>query len=180
MLLVSATNCREDHSTPATPPSKRESEQSTAELIFPDSLRVADESVNIFVRTALSQCASGNYEAFRALWSAKQDPISRAEFGEGWQAVHRIEVRGLQKVLLAADQGPAASEPVYVLLVEVALDPAQKAGKREPLREIVMMLVHEHEQWRLAGAPKAMREWIKQQNAAPASNSAVSPSPTNP
>ena len=179
MLLTSASGCREEENAPATPPSKPATESAT-ELIFPDSLRVADESVSIFVRTALGQCANGNYEAFRGLWSARQDPISRAEFEEGWQAVHRIEVRGLQKVLLAGDQDAAASEPVYVLLVEVALDPAAKAGKRAPLREIVMMLVREHDQWRLANAPKTMRDWIKQQNAAPANNSTGAPSATVP
>ncbi len=179
-MTLTGANCREQEKAPATPPTKPATDQATTELIFPETLRVADESVNIFVRTALSQCASGNYEAFRALWSAKQDPISRAEFDEGWQAVHRIEVRGLQKVLLASDQDAAASEPVFVLLVEVALDPAQRAGKRAPLREIVMMLVREYDQWRLASAPKAMREWIKQQDAAPANNPAVTPSTTTP
>jgi hypothetical protein len=86
----------------------------------------------------------------------------------------------LQKVLLAADDDAAASETVYVLFVEVALDPAQKAGKRAPLREIVMMLVLEYDQWRLASAPKAMRDWIKQQIAAPSNNPTASPPTTNP
>lgn len=148
-------------------------------MIFPDSLRASDEAVNIFVRAALTQCAGGNYESFRALWSARQEPISRAEFEEGWQAVQRIEVRGLQKVLLADDQEKAAAEPVYVLLVEVALDPAARAGKREPLREIVLMLVREHDQWRLGNAPKDMREWIKKKSAVPASDG-TSPSTITP
>jgi hypothetical protein len=180
VLLTSTPHCREDENAPATPPSNPRIEQATTELIFPESLRVADESVNMFVRTALTQCAKGNYQSFRALWSAKQDPISRAEYEEGWQAVHRIEVKGLQKALLASDEGSAASEPVYVLLVEVALDPAQKAGKREPLREIVMMLLQEHDQWRLATAPKAMRDWIKQQKDPRPNNATLSPTLPNP
>lgn len=132
----------------------------------------------MFVRTALTQSAGGNYEAFRALWSAKQEPISRAEFEEGWHAVHRIEVRGLQQAQLEKDNDGGTPEIVYVLLVEVALDPAQRAGQREPVREIVMMLVREHDQWRLAGAPKEMREWIKR-NSVEGAMPSQSP-PTNP
>jgi len=143
-------------------------------------LRVADESVNIFVRSALAQCAGGNYEAFRTLWNARQEPISRAEFEEGWQAVHRIEVRGLKKALLEVDHDTGVTEPVYVLLVEISLNPDAKAGKRAPLREIVLMVVREHDQWRLAGAPKNMREWIKGQNDTPANDPAASPSTTTP
>ena len=180
LLLTSAASCREDQKAPEKPSTKPTTDQVTAQLVFPESLRVADETVNIFVRTALGQCAEGNYDAFRALWSERQDPISRTEFEEGWHAVHRIEVRGLQKALLAAGQNTASSEPVYVFLVEVALNPEAKAGKRAPLREIVLMLVQEHDQWRLANAPKSMREWIKQKNAASGNHSADSPSTMNP
>ncbi len=137
---------------------------------------MADDSVNQFVRTALTQCAKGKYDAFRALWSARRDPISRAEFEEGWHAVHRIEVKGLQKVLLESEPNAKASEPVYVLLVEVALDETARVGQRAPLREIVLMLVQEHDQWRLAAAPKEMRDWIKKQSLSqPASRSPESP-----
>jgi hypothetical protein len=177
-ILFLVVGCRDDEKNRQETSSAKAVESGTAELIFPESLRAGDESVNIFVRTALTQSAGGNYEAFRALWSAKQEPISRAEFDEGWQAVKRIEVRGLQQARLENEQDSAASNVVYVLLVEVALDPAQKAGQREPRREIVMMLVREHDQWRLAGAPKPMRDWIKQNSSAgasPAQPSAINP-----
>lgn len=151
--------CRREESprkeTPAEP------QPSRASIIFPETLRVADEDVNVFVRTTLAQCAGGDYDAFRTLWTAKQDPISREEFQEGWHAVDRIEVQGLQKALLELEEG-APRQTVYVMLVVVSLDPTRKAGKREPLREIVLMIVREHDQWRLAAAPKPMREWIKE------------------
>src|SRR5262245_50490272 len=123
-LLFFGVSCGKDEKSQEKSSPTKVAEVRKAELIFPESLRAGDESVNLFVRTALTQSAGGNYEAFRALWSAKQEPISRAEFEEGWQAVKRMEVRGLQQARL--DNGPdgsAAPEPVYVLLVEVALDP---------------------------------------------------------
>jgi hypothetical protein len=155
--------CKEDSVKDSAPPVQLAAQPAAAELIFPEGLRVGDESVNQFVRTALTQCASGNYEAFRALWSAKRDPISRSEFEEGWHAVHRVEVRGLQKAILEADAKEGHQETVYALLVEVQLNPEARVGQRAPLREIVLMLVREHDQWRLAPAPKDMRDWIKKQ-----------------
>lgn len=159
-LLTLTAGCRKEESQNATPVAPTPAPR-RAELIFPDALRVADESVNTFVRDALHQSTLGEYESFRSLWTARQDPISRGEFEEGWQAVDRIEVRGLEKVLLEAEKD--APEQVYVLLVEVSLDPQRRAGKREPVRQIVLMLVPELDRWKIAAAPKPMRDWIKQQ-----------------
>jgi ABC-type dipeptide/oligopeptide/nickel transport system ATPase component len=35
------------------------------------------------------------------------------------------------------------------------------AGQKEPLRHVVLLILYENDQWRLAKAPKAMREWVK-------------------
>lgn len=145
-------------------------------LIFPDELRVADSTVNEFVTQAMATCAAGEYEAFRLLWSVREDPLPREEFEQGWQAVQSIKVRALERVLLAADPNAGRTEPeaVYALLTEVSLDPTQKAGQKEPQRHVVLMLAREHEQWRLARAPKPMRDWIKNKITAAASESAPS------
>lgn len=173
-MLAAHLACRREEKPP--PEIHAEPQPSRARLIFPESLRVADEDVNVFVRTALTQCAGGDYDAFRKLWTAKQEPISRDEFLEGWHAVDRIEVQGLQKALLEIEEG-APREPVYVLLVVVSLDPTRKAGKRDPLREIVLMIVREHEQLRIAAAPKPMRDWIKESISG--AKSQVSDAPPN-
>lgn len=133
-------------------------------LVFPESVRTADASVNEFVTRAMSACAKGNYEAFRVLWSARETPLPRDEFEQGWNAARRIEVRALQKGLLEPDPeaGRETAETVYALLAEVALDPTLRAGKKEPLREVVLMLTREHDEWRIAKAPKPMREWVKE------------------
>lgn len=156
VFLGAGPACDRDGAPAATPPP----EPPRARLIFPDSLRVAEEDINLFVRNTLSQCAAGDYDAFRSIWTAKQKPISREEFQEGWHSVDKVEVQALQKALVELDEN-SPRETVYVLLVAVSLDPNRKAGKREPLREIVLMIVREHDQWRIAGAPKEMRKWIK-------------------
>lgn len=151
-------------------------------LLFPDELHVAELTVNEFVTKAMTTCAAGEYEAFRLLWSARETPLPREEFEQGWQAVQNIQVRALEKVMLDADPNAGRAEPetVYALLAEVSLDPMQKVGQKEPQRHVVLMLTREHEQWRLAQAPKPMREWVKNKIAAASGESAPStiPRPT--
>lgn len=144
-------------------------------LIFPDTLRVADASVNDLVTTAMSACAKGDYEAFRLLWSARETPLPRDEFEQGWNAARKIEVRALQKGLLEPDPaaGRETAEAVYALLTEVSLDPTLPAGKKEPRREVVLMLTREHDEWRIARAPKPMRDWVKSNLAVPTPNTAT-------
>ncbi len=137
-------------------------------LIFPDAVRVQDASINDFLERAMKDCAGGDYDRFRLLWSARQEPLPRDEFEQGWQAVRQIRIRTLQKVILAPDpdRNLDRGESVYAFLADVTLDPMHRAGQREPNREVVLMILREHEQWRLASAPKPMRKWIKEQAAA--------------
>lgn len=133
-------------------------------------MQAAESSVNDFVSRALAECAGGKYESFRALWSAKEEPLPREEFEKGWHAAKEIRVRALEKVLFdrgsdaptqpASAQKPAP-ETVYALYIEVSLDPEQQVGQKKPERHAVLMVVEEQNEWRLAPAPKQMREWIK-------------------
>lgn len=139
-------------------------------LIFPDELHVRDASVNAFVERAMHVCGAGEYEAFRALWSVREDPLPRDEFEQGWQAVELARIRALQPVVIASESKVEGSsgEKVYLVLAEVRLDPGSRAGEREPRREVVLMLVREGDRWRLAKTPKKLRAWIKKRvNAAP-------------
>lgn len=165
LLAVATTlQCRrtEPEKTSSTSTDATKSKQADL-LVFPPELRVADSTVNEFATKAMTVCAAGEYEAFRLLWSAREDPLPREEFEEGWQAVQTIKVRALERVMLDADPNTGRNEPeeVYVLLAEVSLDPEHRAGQKKPQRQVVLMLTREHEQWRLAQAPKPMREWVK-------------------
>ena len=139
-------------------------------LIFPDELRVQDATVNDFVVRAMNTCGAGDYEPFRLLWSAREEPLPKDQFDEGWQAVQLIRIAGLRKAVVAgAAEEPGSSpagEIVYIVLAEVQLDPEHPAGKRQPQREVVLMLVRENDKWRMAQAPKPMRDWIRQQAGA--------------
>lgn len=138
-------------------------------LVFPDELRVDDPSVNEFVEGAMATCASGDYSRFRLLWSVHQDPLPRDEYEEGWQAVRKIKIRAVEQVLLAdqTELDLSGTETAYVIWADVSLDPTHRAGQREPRREVILMIIHEQEAWRLTRAPKALRNWVKEQIVPP-------------
>ncbi len=152
-------------------------------LIFPDELRVADASVNEFIERAMLDCATGDYGKFRLLWSARQDPLPRGKYEEGWQAVREIKIRAVKQVILAPEMDAELTEggTAYAVLADVSLDPTLRAGQNEPHREAVLLIVREHEVWRLAEAPRALRGWIRQK-ASPQGDAvdSVEPAPASP
>lgn len=134
---------------------------------FPQELNVTDSSVNAFVKSTLESCATGQYESFRSVWTAREGPISREEFEKGWHAAKSIRVRAMEKVKLATDASTSGSDSAaspqiaYALAIDLSLDPEQQIGQRKPERQVVLLVTREKDEWRLARAPKGMREWIK-------------------
>ena len=136
-------------------------------LEFPEALHVSDDSVNEFVGQAMDACAKGRYDDFRLLWSAQQKPLERAEFEVGWIAVQSIEVRALEPIKMATktEAGEERLDEHYVFLAEVRFDPQHPAGRKEPTREVILLLTKEQQQWRLARAPAKIRVWIRERVA---------------
>ena len=180
-----AAGCRRGADRPgAPPPVESETPPPREVLDFPAAPRVEDAEVNAFIERAMKAAASGDYEAFRLLWSVRQEPLAREEYERGWQAVQSIRILALRKAILAGERGKgtgkdaapterereaggsAPGETVYLVLAEVALDPEHPAGRRRPQREVALMLVREHDSWRLARPPKVMAAWLRRQYAA--------------
>lgn len=167
LALLAASSCSKAPDQAAQPivEEKKPAEAKATNIVFfPEELRVSDASVDQFVSKALNECADGKYDAFRLLWTAREEPISREEFEKGWHAAKAIRVRALEKVKLAAGEGESSKEnieTVYALMVDLSLDPEQHIGQRKPERQVVLMLVREQDDWRLARAPKQMRDWVK-------------------
>jgi len=124
-------------------------------LIFPDSLRVQDESVNEFLSDAMRACISGDYEVFRLLWSAQYDPVTRDQFESAWRAVEKITIAALER---------DAQNDSYAVFARVTFDPDQLPRKHElhndPRRDVVLLIIREHDDWRLARAPKPVRKYF--------------------
>lgn len=140
-------------------------------LVFPEELRTGDASVDSFIAEALEACSPGQYDKFRSLWSAREEPISSSEFEEGWQAIHELRIRALRKVRLEIPSKiPNEKNEIvehFAVLAEAKLDPKHPAAGREPVREVALLLVRENETWRLARAPENVRAWLKKQTETP-------------
>ncbi|MFQ5591292.1 MAG: hypothetical protein ACE5HE_09035, partial [Phycisphaerae bacterium] len=135
--------CRRDETEEraVAPTSASQPPRRTHLLVFNESLHVEEASVNEFVRRAMTVCANGEYEEFRLLWSSRTDPLTRADFETGWQAVQKIRILALERVLLADDDAAdtaAPPRPAYAIYAEVQLDPSQTAGRPEPRRQVVL------------------------------------------
>lgn len=166
LFLCSLAACRPDpQATPPTQPADTEKEMPIDVLVFPETLKTDDQTVNDFVDQAMKHCASGDYERFRLLWSAKEEPLSRQEYDEGWKAVQKITVQAMQKIVLAPEARNATDdgETAYVVLADVDLDPTLRAGRTEPHRQVVLLVRRESHRWCLARAPKEVRNWLQKQ-----------------
>jgi hypothetical protein len=121
-------------------------------LDFPTELRADDPTVNEFLIQAIQTCVDQDYDAFRLLWSAREEPISEQEFKRGWQANPKVYIKDLRK-------GPTEEgEEFYAVRALVRLDPDMVP---EPERDIVMLLVKEGGKWRLAAAPRNVVKFMK-------------------
>jgi len=115
---------------------------------FPERLQPDDPAVTAFVRRAIDTCVKGDYDAFRLLWSVREDPFPRDSFERGWRAVQRVTVLDIQKLLREVE-----GDVVYGVHAAVELDESVP----EPKRQVVLLIVHEADQWRLMSAPANLR-----------------------
>ncbi len=147
---------RDDVSDEVQPVSAR------AVLNFPQKLMVADATVNEFVTEAMQTCANGDYDSFRLLWSAREELITKREYERGWRAVLSMDIRALEEVKLAPDPKRGETEPrtVYAVFADVAFDPAQTVDQQDVDRQVVLVVLREHDAWRLGKAPRGLRTWL--------------------
>jgi hypothetical protein len=128
-----------ERSKPRATPTPLPTPAANALIQFPEALRTEDESVNAFIAEAIRVCASEDYDAFRLLWSALEEPIGKQQFQAGFRATRRVTILDLAKRRLPD------GELVYLVYCLVELDPREVP---EPTRDIVLLL--RKEQGRLA------------------------------
>lgn len=144
-----------------------------SQVDFPASLRVADESVNKAIDRAIEACFSGDYEAFRLLWSIRQNPpFTEQEFRFALKGGARVTVNRLQKFRTPE------REVIYAVAGRVELF---QPDIPNPVRDVILLLVKESGQWRLAVAPgyvrKALENMDRSENADEETDLAVTPQP---
>ncbi|MCK4657910.1 MAG: hypothetical protein KAV82_00170 [Phycisphaerae bacterium] len=117
---------------------------------FPPEMHADDPVVNQFVGQVIETCVKGDYEKFRLLWTVREDPFPRQEFQRGWNALQKLRVLALQKMKTSKGQY------LYSLHVRAEFDDTVP----EPQKELVLLIVKEDDQWRLANAPAHHRKKI--------------------
>ncbi len=129
-----------------TPPTDR--------LVFLESAGVDDPAVTHVVREAMSAMISGDYDRFRSVWVATEEPIKRDQFERRWQPVREVTVRAI-KPMRHAETG----DLLYYVDAKLKFDPES----RQRHREILFLLVRRNGAWRLSRAPESLahkiREW---------------------
>lgn len=126
-----------------------------AELVFPAALRVEDETVNAFLERAMQVTTGGDYDVFRTLWVAVDEPFARDQFDRGWQSLIRLRVEVLQKIRDPVDQAV-----IYGLYAVAELDPEALPAGEEPQRRVVLELRREAEGWKFANAREEVRKAV--------------------
>jgi len=108
-----------------------------------------DPSVTAFIRQVVDTCVSGDYEAFRLLWNAREDPYPRDAFERGWRAVQRVTFVHIRKFRRRAE-----GDIAYGVRARVELDDSMP----EPRREVVFLIIREVGEWRLARPPAGLSD----------------------
>ncbi len=155
ILLITASvgcaaGCREDVApTPTPAPDGAAADAPAGVIEFPAEVRAADDTVNDFVHKVLTTCQSGDYDAFRLLWSASEEPFPRTRYERAWKSFRRARV---SKLIEMRTKTPDSTDlqPVYVVHATVDLD----ASVPEPERDIVLLIKRENEAWTLARPPQ--------------------------
>ena len=143
LLAVVAAGCEREDKPAAEPPPPPEPQI----LHIPPELRAHDDTVNVFIRDVIDTCASGDYDAFRMLWSARDDPFPRDQFHRAWQSVQKVTINALRLL-----HNPNDGSVLYAVRARVELDPTV----REPLRDVVILLTWENNRWRLTMPPEGL------------------------
>lgn len=119
---------------------------------FPPDFTCDDPEVPEFLKSAVKACVDQDYDKFRSMWSARDEPISEKEFIRAWQANPRFALTEMRRM-----QTPEG-EIVYAVRAHVSLDPNEVP---EPDRDVVLLIVNENDNWRLRRAPKKLIKMMK-------------------
>jgi hypothetical protein len=178
---LALASCEREPAPTSARPNKPTPQAAAASVVeFPAEVQTDDPTVNEFVREAIGTCVSGDYERFRLLWNVREDPFPRGEFERGWKAVRKVTVLKVQKMRNPPEGAAYEGKYLYYVHGRVELD----ATMPEPTRDVLLLIIQEGERWRLARAPKNLRERVLGEqgegapgDAAPTSQESRSPEP---
>jgi len=131
---------------------------------FPQHLQTNEPSLNQFIVSALQTCATGDYDAFRQLFGSSFKPPGPADFERIWYQVQSVEVISVH----AGQEEP----PEYYVHATVKLRIPDRRDREK--RDVVVAVVREADEWRMAQAPKEAIHKVLVVDSQPATESSPS------
>lgn len=120
------------------------------DIVFPDSVRTYDLSLNCFVDRFARVCMQGRYDDLRLLLSTRSgDPIVAKRFESMFNAIKQVHILALEQV-----RGlPNSEGPVYVLKAEYVLEDFA-ATKSRQIETVRLAIAKEDDAWRIGPIPR--------------------------
>lgn len=123
------------------------------DIVFPESVRTADLTLNRFVDRFARVCMQGKYSDLRLMLSSRGgDPLVASRFESMFNALKQVRILVLDRVANLPD----AVGPVYVMKAEYVLeDYAAAKGRRT--EQVRLAIAKEDGGWRIGPIPRGIQ-----------------------
>jgi hypothetical protein len=121
-------------------------------IVFPESVRTPDLSLNRFVDRFARVCVQGKYPDLRLMLSSRSgDPLVARRFESMFNALKQVRILALEKMPTVPD----VEGPVYLMKAEYVLEDfaVSKARKTELVR---LAIAREEGNWRIGPIPRSV------------------------
>jgi hypothetical protein len=141
------------------------------DIVFPESVRTADLSLNRFVDRFARVCMEGKYSDLRLLLSTRSGtPLVARRFESMFAALKQVHILALQEVpAVRGIEGPA-----YVLAADYVLEDFA-ATKGRSTEQVRLAIAKENGVWRIGPIPRDLLAALEAHNAAISAASTTSP-----
>jgi hypothetical protein len=122
------------------------------DIVFPESVRTPDLSLNRFVDRFARICMQAKYADLRLMLSSRGgDPLVARRFESMFNALKQVRIIALEKM----PSVPDVEGPVYLMRAEYVLEDfaVTKAGKTE---QVKLAIAKEEGNWRIGPIPRSV------------------------
>jgi hypothetical protein len=122
------------------------------DIVFPESVRTSDLSLNRFVDRFARVCVQGKYPDLRLMLSSRSgDPLVARRFESMFNALKQVRILALEKMPTVPD----VEGPVYLMKAEYVLEDfaVSKARQTEQVR---LAIAWEDGNWRIGPIPRSV------------------------
>lgn len=115
-------------------------------------IKAAHPELSEFITAGLQAVYRGDYAAYRRLVARNQNPESESRFKLICQSLESVRVESVESIAL-----PDVPPPSYRVVVAFAFEPDSPAATRLRSRSVALLVIQEHDEWRLLIAPPKLQ-----------------------